>query len=125
MPKLMRNPASCGGQILSGLNEVNFTWLRKNLSSIYKLWDKRIQDGEGYEGDGEDLVYSQFSFKIYKGETIIFSDKDIKTGGGNRLAEKVLKYGLGDIASLGTVNPNTGNKIRTWIWVYNGKQISK
>jgi hypothetical protein len=116
----MRNPASCGGQVMSNLAFVTKTWLENNLVSKYKYWDKRTELGEGYKED--DVFYS---YKIFKGETIIFSDRDLATSGGRRLAKSIEKYGLGEVISIGTKNPNTGNNIRTWVWVYNGNQVKE
>ncbi len=80
-----------------------------SLKSTYKSW--RTRNGDGVS-DG----------RIYKGETIIFSDA-VANGNGVNLEKLIKKYDLGRVVKLSTQNPNTNNRITTYLWCYNGKQI--
>jgi len=56
-----------------------------------------------------------------KGYCYIFSDND--KGAGASIAKFIRDNDLGKIVSSGWgKNPNSGNKICTWIWRYNGKR---
>lgn len=51
----------------------------------------------------------------------VFSDNMF--GAGKEIAKTIKKHKLGKLVSTGwSVNPNTGNKIQTWLWRYNGKK---
>lgn len=56
-----------------------------------------------------------------KGYTYLFSDNS--EGRGQELAKWIKEYKLGTLLSTRWgVNPNSGKKIKTWIWKYNGKK---
>lgn len=61
--------------------------------------------------------------KDHKNRTFIFSDA-IFNSNGQRLAKFITKNKLGKlIPSPIILNPSTGNKVRHWMWVYNGKML--
>lgn len=56
-----------------------------------------------------------------KGYWYIFSDNQM--GAGRAIARTIKAKKLGKLVSTGwATNPNSGNKIQTWMWRYNGKQ---
>ena len=62
------------------------------------------------------------SVKLKAGETVIFSDNE-DNGNGDKLVKYIKAHELGEVTSLSTVNPNTRNKITTYLWVYNGNPL--
>lgn len=47
----------------------------------------------------------------------VFSDSEDHVVGGQRLAEFIKERKLGTVvASPGRVNPNSGNRIKVWVW---------
>lgn len=56
---------------------------------------------------------------------IIFSDT-VSSGRGAKLAEYIVAQGLGSVlASKICLNPNSGNRIRMWIWHVNRAKTKK
>jgi hypothetical protein len=73
--------------------------------------------------------YSWYDWKtppsFFRGQTYIFSDA-VKMGNGVRLARLIKKYKLGPVTSTPpAVNPNSGRKIKVWVWRYNGRKIKE
>lgn len=120
MSSIYRNPASCGSQILEGLDNVDEDWLRRSLKPIYRNYEQR-QDAGHYEEDYAGVSQGISDF-IYGGETIVFSDADA-SGNGTELAKLIAKYNLGELTSISCVNPNTSRPITTWLWRYNGNVL--
>jgi hypothetical protein len=57
---------------------------------------------------------------FYKDYTYIFSDN--KSGSGALIAQYIKQNRLGSLVSTNwAVNPNSGNKIKTWVWTFNGR----
>jgi hypothetical protein len=68
-----------------------------------------------------DIDYNDAPFQ--KGYSYIFSDA-VKFGNGRRIAALIKKHKLGTLVKTrAATNPNSGNKIETWIWRYNGKKV--
>lgn len=111
MPVLQRTEMSCGMQVMYNLYDVNEGWLKDHLKARYKFWSQR---NHAAVADG----------KIYKGETIVFSDA-VRNDNGIRLVRLIRKHKLGRVVSLRTENPNSKNQITTYLWCYNGKQLPK
>ncbi len=56
---------------------------------------------------------------------VMFSDT-IPRGNGTRIAKYIIKNGLGDIIETRVrENPNTGRRIRVWVWGINLKALTK
>lgn len=65
------------------------------------------------------------TYKIPNDLTIVFSDNRYYKN-GEKLAEYILKYGLGDLVALPPGrNPNSGNQIITWLWRYNKVKVEE
>lgn len=57
---------------------------------------------------------------------VVFSDVVGKASAGTALAKHILDKNLGTItASRIKVNPNTGNRIRVWVWELNVPNLEK
>lgn len=123
MVALTRNPASCGGQILTGLADINpfagGTRRQAQLDALRTL----LAAGLAYQTHSQREVNPDLQ-KIYIGETIMFSDTTGPLRGGEILSRLIRNHGLGIITSTGqTRNPNTGHAIDTWLWLYNGRGL--
>lgn len=116
-PMIAATSISCGCRQLSGLH----IWNRKHL-------EKRLQWGNDYtEADVITRRRSIFDgdngncTPMMGGYTYIFSDNE-GSRNGKQLAAFIKQEKLGDLTEHGPVrNPNSGNKIRTWVWTWNGK----
>jgi hypothetical protein len=127
-----RTPISCGAQVLFNLDAINKKALESLLQPEYKRWQDRVRPG----GDGRpndpyirDYITEQrakgvYDNKIYPGETVVFSDAD-RYGNGKKLLQYIKRHKLGEVVSLSTINPNTKNKITTYLWVYNGAKLKE
>jgi hypothetical protein len=70
------------------------------------------------------IFTSQYS-GVMKGYTYLFSDAE-SYGNGTNFAKFIKQENLGELTEgHTTVNPNSSNKIRVWVWTYNGKKPSK
>jgi len=114
--------------MLFDLHNLTESKLNSMLEPIYKTWGARSRPGDPksyfnltpYER--KERIKGVYDNKIYKGETVIFSDADI-CGNGAALKKMIRDNKLGRVVSISTVNPNTLNKITTYLWVYNGNKI--
>jgi hypothetical protein len=122
--RVRRTPVSCGCQELYELfmPEGKAT-LAAMLVSKYKMWGERTRPSADTSVNWmweRDMGF--YDGKIYAGETIFFSDADANKN-GKKLVELIQKYNLGEVVSLGGVNPNTKSRITTYLWRYNGNKI--
>lgn len=108
-----RTFVSCGCTQLYNLGTVSKAQLMLRLTPSYAWWHTR---GEGPDGEGDG--------KIYKGETVIFSDADC-LGNGKRLEGLIKDYKLGEVVKVSGRNPNTEENITTYLWRYNGNKIRR
>src|SRR5690606_517914 len=110
MPTIRRNPCSCGSQLLYDLHGADEAWLERTLRNDYVMYYARpLREPR----------------PIYKGETIIFSDRRYpnRASPGMKLAALIRKHRLGRVTEVKAINPNTKHAISTWVWVYNGNLI--
>jgi hypothetical protein len=114
--------------MLFDLHNLTESKLNSMLVSRYEPWNVRRRPGDPklyYEltpDEREQRDKGVYDHKIYKGETVIFSDADM-LGKGAALKKMIRDNKLGRVVSISTVNPNTLNKITTYLWVYNGNKI--
>lgn len=93
---------SCGVHQLSAVREIDF-----------KSFKKLINGDMSCCGD-----YSC----LKKGQTYLFSDS--QGGNGRKMAGWIQRHNLGSLTSTPwRLNPNSGNKIKVWVWRYNGRKI--
>lgn len=126
--KTCRTPVSCGANLLFDLDSLDRRTLERLLVQEYKTWGERDRPGKGVWPEDmtndirEARQKGQYDNKIYKGETVIFPDRDSNEN-GKRLEHYIKENDLGEVTSLSTTNPNTLNKITTYLWVYNGNKL--
>jgi hypothetical protein len=124
-----RTPVSCGCTQLHGLYPINKAELQAMLKPVYKNWgdrDRPRADPAAPEFEREAMQnrvrQGEFDNKIYAGETVFFSDAD-SNGNGKKLVNYIKRHKLGEVVSISAKNPNTKNKITTYLWVYNGAKL--
>lgn len=114
--------------MLFDLHNLTESKLNDMLVSRYEPWGVRSRPGDPKlyfnltPHEQKERIKGVYDNKIYKGETVIFSDADI-CGNGAALKKMIRDNKLGRVVSISTVNPNTLNKITTYLWVYNGNKI--
>jgi hypothetical protein len=115
---------SCGVNYYHGLSLESF---EDCINGKMPKKPKYVAWGEvGYQDYlvATDAYYEAVYNTFRKGYTYIFSDNN--KGEGQDIAKFIRKNKLGKIVSSGwTRNPNSGNKICTWVWIYNGKKVKK
>jgi PDZ domain-containing secreted protein len=126
-----RTPVSCGCTQLHDLYPINKASLEAMLRSVYKNWGDRTRpaatDAMGaYERETIEnrRRAGEFDNKIYAGETVFFSDAD-SNGNGKKLVNYIKRHKLGEVVSISARNPNTKNKITSYLWVYNGAKLKE
>lgn len=84
-----------------------------NIQSLSEEQFKRVINGS---------LLSNTHNSFRQDYTYIFSDTNF--GNGSNLAKWIVNYGLGQLTETGWhLNPNSGNTINVWTWVYNGNKI--
>jgi hypothetical protein len=134
LPRIRGTPISCGVHYYNNLSIKGFkasvgdtkkgpkpqppttTWYWGDIGHEQNRrdWDRYYREIEKWE--------DRVAFE--RGYTYIFSDAYDGNCQGNKIAAYIRKHKLGRIISTGRgVNPNSGNRIETWIWRYNGKRV--
>lgn len=121
--KIDGTPISCGVMYYHDLTLDSF---KASLFSTALKEPEHIGWGSpGYEKRAREIddywLAQENSF--HKGYCYIFSDN--KQGEGDDIAAYIKKHKLGRLTCSGwATNPNSENKICTWIWRYNGKKVN-
>lgn len=120
---------------MTTIAEIDDSLISCGVSQLHSLFD--LFTDEGIDERGEEITgdfvpkrlfdtcrYDHWSAK--EGKQFIFSDRAHRMSPGSQLARFIRKNGYGKVtAGPVTVNPNTENKIRVWIWAPNSKFLDK
>jgi hypothetical protein len=113
--KIVTSFVSCG---IYQLYALNLNCFRELLSiTEAKAEELRKTAQAGYE------EYCFPSQKFIKGQAYFFSDAVVYKN-GQVIADFIKNNDLGIITEIGPWrNPNSGNNIKAWLWVYNGNKL--
>ena len=95
-----------------------------NLATFKSMFDRDEKQATRWKDEFQ-KPYKELFFPLQrfnKGQAYMFSDAvDYKNG--QQVADFIRANELGNITEIGPWrNPNSGNNIKAWLWVYNGNK---
>jgi len=117
------NNDCCGIGEITGLDGRRSGWDRGGRVTSVRAEDlKELVNGIGKRPDGWGNSYYDYE-PLETGAAYIISDV-AKRGTAQKMVSMIKKYKLGSVVGLPTYkNSNSGNRLKVYIWHYNGKKM--